>query len=195
MLISLGILIVLIMPFVSAANWDFYQSPLEYLDNEWVSFAIIVLVFFAIIFYTTNKSFNNVPVSAVISGSLALLIAITVLRRGLLFGYAGDELGSWILIIVCLVGLGFLIKLSYEAFGAVGSTVAVFAFWMLLQNSDPYQILPYGVSDNLIYIYEFIASFLGLIILVAIAIFAAPWIEETKGERMIKRLSKGLGFR
>jgi len=198
----IGILFVLgflVLPMVLAqysGSWGYYNSPLQYLDNEWVMFSIIVLVFFAIIFYTINKAFDNPVVSGVIAGSLALLIAITVLRRGLLYGYAGDDLGSWIMIAVLFVVLGFLIKFSYEAFGAVGSAGTVIVVWLILRGADPYQFLPYGISDMIFTAYEFITSFFGLILLVLIAVFAAPFLEgESKGEKVVKKIFKNFGFK
>ncbi len=196
----LGLVILLVvLPMVLAYNgysWGYYQSPLQYLDNEWVMFSVLMLVFFGIIFYTINKAFNNNVVSGVIALSLSLLITITILRRGLLYGYAGDDLGSWIMVAVVFIALGFLIKFSFEAFGVVGSTATVFLMWLLLQRADPYQFLPYGVSDMIIGVYEFMRSFFGLILLVAVAIFAAPFLErETHGQRMLRNVFKNLGFR
>ncbi len=187
---------ILLLPIISAYSWGYYNSPLMYLDNEWVMFTIILLVSFALIFHTTNKAFNNQAVSAVIAGSISLLITITVLKRGLLYGYLGDEIGSWVLIAAGLVLLGFLIKLSYETFGAVGSTIAVFFAWLLLQRADAYSIIPYGAPYSIVQAYEFITSIFGLIILVAIAIFASPFMEgETKGQKFMKKILKNLGLK
>jgi len=190
----------LVLPTILAqyysGSWGYYNSPLQYLDNEWVMFSIIMLVFFAIIFYTINKAFDNKVVSGVIAGSLGLLISITVLRRGLLYGYAGDDLGSWIMVAVIIIAIGFLIKFAYEAFGVLGSTGTVIVLWFLLQRSDPYQFLPYGVSDMIISVYEFMASFFGLVLLVLIAVFAAPFLErETHGQRMLKKVFRNFGFK
>ena len=50
-LLSLGIILLLILPLISAYSWGggYYRSPLDYLDNEWVIFAIIFMIFFAVI--------------------------------------------------------------------------------------------------------------------------------------------------
>jgi len=181
LLLLFSIIALVVLPSVLAYSWGgygYYQSPLQYLDNEWVMFSIIMLVFFAIIYYTVNKTFNNNVVSGVIALAVSLLIAITVTRRGMLYGYAGDELGSWIMIATAAIGLGFLIKFAYEGFGVIGSTATVIAFWLLLQQSDPYQILPYNISPAIINTYNFIASFFGLFILVVLAVVFAPFLRK-----------------
>ena len=123
-----SIIALAVLPFVSAYSWGnygYYQSPLQYLDNEWVMFSIILLVMFAIVYYTVNNTFQNNVVSAVIALGVSLLIAITISRRGILYGYAGDELGSWILIGTVLIGLGFLIKFLTNCFISSSSFFAL----------------------------------------------------------------------
>ena len=175
-----SIIALAVLPFVSAYSWGnygYYQSPLQYLDNEWVMFSIILLVMFAIVYYTVNNTFQNNVVSAVIALGVSLLIAITISRRGILYGYAGDELGSWILIGTVLIGLGFLIKFSYEGFGVVGSTATVIVFWVLLQRADPWEIIPYA-PDAFTAIYNFLSSIIGLILLIILAIAFTPFLRK-----------------
>jgi hypothetical protein len=171
----------------------YYNSPLDYLDNEWVRFAIIFAIFFAIIFYTVNKSFNNTPAASVIALGLSLLISITMGRRGLLYGYVGEDIGSWLLIIAALIGIGFIIRFAYDSFGMIGTAVASILLWVIIKSIDPYTFLPYElISETFINIYEVASSILGLIILIIIlAVFfsmqkkkdenLSPW------ERMMKR--------
>lgn len=201
MMLGFAVLL-MVLPIVLAYDgggwgvWGYYRSPLMYLDNEWVMFSIFMLVFFGIIFYTVNKAFKNNVVSGVIALALSLLITITILRRGFLYGYMGDELGGWILVAVVLIAFGFLIRFAYKAFGVAGSTITVVVIWLLLQRADPYEFLPYGVSEGIVWGYEFIASFIGLVILVLIAIFAAPFLEgKSPIEKMIESAGKSNLFR
>ena len=125
-LVLLSIIVLAILPLVSAydfGGWGYYNSPLDYLENEWVIFGIFFLVFFAIIFYTVNKAFKNSAVSGVIALGLSLMIAMVMAQKGLLYGYLGEEIGSWILIITVLIGIGFLIRFVYESFGKTGTMV------------------------------------------------------------------------
>ena len=168
---------------------------MQYLENEWTMFAVVFLLFFAVIYFTVNKGFKNNIVSGVIALSLSFLITMTILRRGLLYGYAGDELGSWLMVIVALVAFGFLIKFAYEAFGTIGSTGATIVVWMLLQRTDPYYILPYGVSDTLFSSYEFLSSWFGLVIMVAFALAAAPFLKgKSAGQRILERTLRNFGI-
>lgn len=166
----LGTIVLLILPLISAYNfggWGYYNSPLDYLENEWVIFGIVFLVFFAIIFFTVNKAFKNNAVSGVIALGLSLMIAMVMARRGLLYGYLGEEIGSWILIIAVLIGIGFLIRFIDESFGKTGTMVALIGLWIGLRSIDPYDFLPYQLlTDTFINIYEFFASILGLIVLI-----------------------------
>lgn len=172
----LFVLAVLTLPLISAysfGSWGggYYNSPLDLFDNEWVIFGIIFIVFFAIIFFTVNKAFKTPGVSAVIALGLSLLIAITLARRGMLYGYFGDEVGSWVLIVTCLIGAGFIIRFAYESFGGLGAIISVGGLWYILHSIDPYEVIPYQIlTDTIISVYEFVASWLGGIILMALTI-------------------------
>jgi len=166
----------------SYRSLGYYRSPLEYLDNEWVMFITILLVFFAIIYYTVNKAFKNNMVSAVTALGLSLLISVTILRRNLLYGFVGDDLGSWVLLAAAIIAFGFLIRFSYEGLGTPGAIIAAIAVWLFIHNTDPYAVLPYGANDTLIWVYEVMVGFRGLFIVIIIsAIFArflrgkSPW--------------------
>ena len=57
-----SILVLTITPLISAQfGWGggYYSSPLDYLDNEWVIFSLVFLIFFAVIFFTVNRAFKN----------------------------------------------------------------------------------------------------------------------------------------
>jgi hypothetical protein len=189
------IIVITIIPLISAYNfggWGYYNSPLDYLENEWVIFGIVFLVFFAIIFFTVNKAFKNNAVSGVIALGLSLMIAMVMARRGLLYGYLGEELGSWILIITILIGIAFLIRFIYESFGKTGTIVALIILWIFLRSIDPYDFLPYQLlTDTFINIYEFFASIFGGIILIIGALVILNIADtRTIGEKLIKSLGK-----
>lgn len=199
--LALSIVLVLVLiPLISAysfgpswgSSWGYYNSPLDYLENEWVIFGIFFLVFFAIIFYTVNKAFKNNAVSGVIALGLSLLIAMVMAQRGLLYGYLGDEIGAWILIIASLIGVGFLIRFVHESFGKTGTVIALIVMWIFLRSLDPYKFLPYQLlTDTFINVYEFLASILGLIVMIIAALVILGIVDpKTNLDRALKFLGK-----
>jgi len=181
---------------VSAYTWGnrfgFYGSPLDYLDNEWVRFATIFLILFALIFFAINKSLKgNRGVAIVIATGLTILITTALARRGWLYSYAGDELGSWITFVAFLLVLGFLLKTMWENFGKVGVITSIFILWLLIRYIDVYDYLPYQLSWG--GFEEFIgaiATLPGLIILIVIALILSSFL--TKGENTIEKITKHL---
>lgn len=187
------LIILLTLPNILAqwGSWGYFNSPEYYFDNPLVMFAIVFLIFFGVVFYTVNKAFKNTPVSAVIAIAISLLIAITLTKRGWLYGYAGEEIGVWILVVVFLLIIGFLIRFAFEAFGYLGPPAAVLAIWFILKSIDPYEIIPYEIADNIVPIYEIITSIFGGIILVAITFMISKTQEgSSPGEKMISTLFK-----
>ncbi|MEM0465560.1 MAG: hypothetical protein QXW97_02555 [Candidatus Pacearchaeota archaeon] len=168
----------ILIPFISA-QWDvwssggfgYFNSPLYFLQNVWVLFAIIFMIFFAIIFYTVNKSFKNSAISGTIALGLSTFISITIAQRGWLYSNMGGTIGSWLLVISVLIAFGFLIRFSYESFGRIGTIAAIFLIWAILHGTDPYNVLPYELTNNytIITIYEFISGWIGLIFLIIIS--------------------------
>jgi len=193
-------LVFAILPLISAyswgpswGSWGYYNSPLDYLENEWVIFGIFFLVFFAIIFYTVNKAFKNNGVSGIIALGLSLMIAMVMAQKGLLYGYLGEEIGSWILIITVLIGIAFLIRFVYESFGKAGTIIALIGLWIVIISIDPYEFLPYQLlTDTFINIYEFFASISGLIVII---IGALVILGITDPKNNLDRIMKFLGKR
>ena len=130
------ILSLLVIPLISAYNfggsWGYANSPLDYLNNQWVMFVIYMMFFFAIIYYTTNKSFKNPPVAGVVAATLSLFIAIALAQRGWLDAYMGAEIGAWGLLVAALIAVGFTVKFSYETFGRIGSIASILIIWFIL---------------------------------------------------------------
>ncbi|MBR9704925.1 hypothetical protein GOV12_05925 [Candidatus Pacearchaeota archaeon] len=152
-------------------GFGYYNSPLYFFDNEWVMFGIYFIIFFAVIFYTVNRSFKDPKIAGVIALGLSLLISVTLAQRGWLYSYMGTELGGWILVIAVLIAFGFLLRFAYESFGRIGAIAAILIFWVVLHGSDPYTILPAELVNNnvILLIYEFIAGYVGLIFLIIIS--------------------------
>jgi hypothetical protein len=163
----------LVIPLISAysyGGWGYSGSPLEYLQNQWVMFIIYVIFFFAIIFYTTNKSFKNPPISGVVAAALSLFIAIALAQRGWLDAYMGTAIGAWGLLVAALIAVGFAVKFSYETFGRIGSVAAILIIWFIIFSTDPQNILPQELlTDTFLGVYSFVASWIGLVVVLIIS--------------------------
>jgi hypothetical protein len=177
LLIITAFISLLILPLMLAYGWDYYSSPAYLLDNEWVLFTVLFLMFFAIIYYTVNKSFKNNVISAVIALGLSLFISLATAKKGILAGY-GYGLDSWILFIAALIIVAFLIRFASNSFGRAGAIAAVIVIWIIILFMDPYNFLPDSLmsSPEFMSFYENILknpiSLLALIILAAM--FSKP---------------------
>jgi len=174
-LTTILILALLALPLISAQTWGGgmwgYRSPLDYLENEWVTFIILFLIFFAVIYYSINKTTKNPAVSVIVALGISLFISLALTRRGLLWGY-GQGIDAWVLLGAAIIGIGFLIKFASESFGRAGAIATVILIWIILNAIDSYQILPDTLlySDNFMVFYEILTSFVGAIVLIIIAI-------------------------
>jgi len=168
------LIILVLLPLISAYRIGGigYYSPIDYLENEWVLFTILFLIFLSAIFYTLNKTFKNPAVAMVIAFGLSVLISLAIAQRGLIDIYGGGEISSWALFIAVVIGIGFLIRFSAESFGRVGVSVIVFIIWFIFRSLYPEDLLP-SLLINLpafIGFYNFLTSIIGLLILIALAI-------------------------
>ena len=128
------------------------------------------MFFFAIIYYTTNKSFKNPPVAAVVGLALSLFMAIAMAQRGWLDSYMGSEIGAWALLVSALIAVGFTVKFAFETFGRIGSVAATLIIWFILFSTDPQNILPPELlTDTFLNVYGFVSSWIGLVILLIIS--------------------------
>ena len=179
----LTFLTLLALPLISAQSWGGgmwgYRSPLDYFENEWVTFTILFLIFFAVIYYSINKTTKNPAVSIIVALGISLFISLALTRRGLLWGY-GQGIDAWVLLGAAIIGIGFLIKFASESFGRAGAIAAIVLVWIILNAIDPYQILPDTLlySDNFMIFYELLTSIIGGIILVIIAIVFSKGRED-----------------
>ncbi len=171
----IAILSFLALPIISAysfGGWGggYYSDPMMYLQSPWVLFIIYFIFFFAIIYFTTNKSFKNPQVSAVVALALGLFISMALGNRGYLNYYMSAGIASWALVIAALIAIGFSVKFAYETFGRIGSVAAILIIWFVLNSTDPQQILPQELlNDSILNVYGFIAAWPGLLILLLIS--------------------------
>jgi len=132
-----------------------YFSPYDILNNEWLMFVLVFLVFFAIIFFALNKTFKeNKGPAIVIALIISLFISATISQRYYLQQFVGD----WGIVLGILIIVGFLIKILYDRIGLLGIMIVVTGFLLYLQvGIDPYEVLPYEVLASPIF--EFYYNF------------------------------------
>ena len=175
-LIFPAVFILLLMNLASAYSWGYYSSsPMDFLESEWVRFALVFALFFAIVFFAVHKSMKeNVGAAAVIAIVVSAFISMAVAQRGWLYSYAGEGIGNLALIFALLIGAGLIIKLMNDVFGRFGGIIAVIILWIVLQVTDiSYFYFFEEAGDYLYGILEYVSfpvggekAILGLIILV-----------------------------
>lgn len=166
-----AVFIINLIAIVSAygwGSWGYYSSPSDLLQNEWVMFAGIFILFFAIVFFAVSKTFKeNKGAAIVVALVVSLFISMAVVQRGWLYSYAGEEIGSWALVIALLLIIGLIIKLMNDVFGRFGAIIAVIGLWISLFFIDPYYFIPSGdIGDIVLTIYESAKGILGFIVVV-----------------------------
>lgn len=187
----------LALPIISAqyygGGWNFYgASPSYYLNNEWVMFGIIFIVFFGVIYHTLFKSFQQKMTAAVVALGISLFIAMTLTQGGFMNGYIGDQIGSWALFMVIIIGIGFLIKFTYDALGNVGVAFLVIGLWFMARSFNPMDILPYQMqNDTILNVYYLFSSVLGLFIIIFAAILLMRTVSgPTVAEQLFRQLRR-----
>jgi len=150
-----------------------WSSPAQWLQNEWVVFGLIFVIFFAMIFFGISKTMKeNLGVAAVIAFGLSAFIAFTISQRTMFYGYVGEGLGNWFFIIAILIAAVFFIRFVTNIIGGAGMFLALFAIWLVLSNVDPYAVLPSEfMYSNYFSFYQFFASSTFLVILIAAFVF------------------------
>ena len=177
---KIGVLfgIIFLMSFVSASLFDSI-SPSNLLDNEWVVFLGIFALVFALVFVSLGnfftrksgpswmgeKSMQNRGAVAVISLIVALFISASVMQRGLMYGYLGEDIGSLLLLVVGLFVLIIVIKMLYKNFGRWGLAISLAGVWALFHFLGVDYLIPYSFPYEFIEIYDVVFGWVGGLIL------------------------------
>jgi len=171
------LLILITLPLVSAYNG--YFSPSQLLENEWVIFSLIFLVFFAISFFALARTMkDNKGAALIVSAVVALFIAFAVSRRGFFYGYVGETIGNYLLVFALLLGAIILIKAITNIVGGIGLFIALGALWFVFSSLNPFDILPYELlNSRFMSFFNFLAGsgFLVLLIIALIVVVIAAY--------------------
>lgn len=168
------LLSIFFIPLVSA--YYRYTSPADLLNNQWVIFGLIFLIFFSLIFFALGKTFReNMMASLVISASLSFFISAVLSQRINFYGYFGEGIGGIIFLIVFLIIFTFVLKAVYDTSGPAGLSIGIFLIGLFLGLTrwEYQEIIPYSIIDS--QIFQIVTNpwiIIPITIVVAIVIFA-----------------------
>lgn len=155
--------------FVSAFNY-YDISPSEILENEWVVFAGVFLLVFALVYMSLVNFFsrkkrkyywepeekvleNKAPI-AVIALVIAFFTAATFVQQGFLYGVFGEAIAGWVFLIVLIVIIILTLPFYKALKKNIGTGPAVFilvgGIWAIVKfllNPYEFDFYNFNVSD------------------------------------------------
>ncbi|MFH1431004.1 MAG: hypothetical protein ABIG37_00865 [Nanoarchaeota archaeon] len=192
-------LLVLTIPLASAYNgWGGYYgwSPAQLLENEWVVFSLIFLIFFSLIFYTLGKTMKeNRTAAFIISAAISLFVSFAISNKTTFYGYLGAKIGSWAFIIVGLVAVAIILKSIWNIFHGTGLFASLFLIWFVLSKINPYDVLSNELRTSVILgIFNFLKGSTFLIILIVLTIgvfYGAYGVKNSNTKNKFKEFLHG----
>ena len=173
-------------------NWlNFsFTSPSDFLNNEWVLFIGIFLLSFSVIYLSLSNVFGREkkneyfpwvrkesmvqrgPVVA-ISMVMSFFIASALSQKAMIYGYFGNEIGSWIILFGGILAFIFIAKVANDAFKPLGIPIVLIVTWVILRLIDPYAAFPSAITYNIQFenIYSIATSYITLTVLIILAFF------------------------
>ncbi len=169
---------------------NFYNfSPSDILESEWLVFAGVFLVVFAMVYISLSNFFTkgkkkqypwesdskvleNKSSVAIISLIIAFFTAAAFVRQNLIEGIFGEALSVWIFVLVLIVlvilSIPFYKALKQNVGGGIAIFIIVAGLWAILKfGFDPsHYNLPSGFYD----VYEIVVHPVFLIVLVGVGI-------------------------
>jgi hypothetical protein len=170
-------------------------SPQDLLQNEWVIFAAIFLLTFAIVYFSISKFFSSEkkagledllrgkgdktiahPTALIVSLVIALFTSAAASRAGPFYEYFANVLGAWmlifIIIVMVIISLPFFKAIKYAFgnnwfMGLISGVVVAVTYWNLVIKSDWfYNSFAYSAMGWSESAYSFLTSSSGLIVLI-----------------------------
>jgi len=177
--------IVLLLLMVLIGNVSAYVPSVEegvdaLVNNDLLQFAFIFAIFAALIFYASNRAFkDNKGIAVAISVAVSFLVTSAIVREGFLYGHLGvsEEITAFVLVFGVLVASFVILKVFYTNLGRVPTVLILFFIWVVLFFLDLDETaFPYGsLYDYFFLVYNWFASFVGLIAIVIISLFILFW--------------------
>ena len=177
----LGILMIGVVSAYNGFDYGYYDSPWDLLGGEWATFGTIFIISWVIFYFAGRRTYEtyedrqNKFLLTILSAGLALLVSITITKRAMMYGFAGEGIGDILTIIFGVILILALFKVLFKWFGKFGLVVALAITTIIFTYTDFYMILPesmmYGPVGTFIYWIRGISWFgLGALILFGIAI-------------------------
>jgi hypothetical protein len=140
----LGILLLALLPLISA-----FDST-DLIDSQWFMFTVVFVFFFAVVYFSSFKTFDeNRAITGIISGAVALVASIALTKRTVVYTMLPEETANLLFLIGAAIAIFFAIK--YFAFrrtpyGDIFSLprviFGVIIIGILLAMTDFYSVLP-----------------------------------------------------
>ncbi len=190
---SLSILMLNLITLASAYNgwgWGYYLSPSYFLENEWVRFGLIFVLFFAIVFFAVGRTFKeNKGVAIAVAVAVSLFITMAIAQRGYLYSYAGEEIGSYLLIFALIIGAILVFKVMASLIGGLGLFLGLFGFWFILNRTQYSYFFYDAIPYSLLPVYDFLAgdSFIIWLIVAIVIVLVIAYAGDSKFSKGVKR--------
>ena len=135
MLLLLSIIVLTVLPFISAYSFGLGGSPFEYFDNEWVIFSTVVIALFACLYSFFKGKMQNSGSAVILSLGLSILISIPIMKRGIFDAFLDEKLVDLLILIALIAFLVILfLKFSYKKdfYGRKKFSLWRFFFFLLI---------------------------------------------------------------
>ncbi len=182
---------VFFLTFVSAIGGFGYGSGIESLFySEFFRAAFLFLLFFAILFFSTQRVFGGSPgIPLVISVSLSFFIVGALVERGFLYGYLGENFGGWVLVFALIIMIGLAIRIAYKNLGKPATIAVLWIIWLALWFADPSDLFYSGdVADFVFLLHDIIISWIGIVLLIVISLI----IGFKKKKKILEKLADAI---
>jgi len=191
------------------SNFWYYLTPTTILENEWFIFGAIFIITFILVYLALFRVFleeprqphpedlrsyllhpptrvdgNKGPI-VVISLVIALLISAAVSQRSYVYGFLGQEIGSWLVFILFVMITISVIVGAFKLPGILGKVTGItFAiiFW-LIWRAQAITLIPYSIYDTIIFFYESFIWILWVIVIIWVIKVAIESVAGFKKEQ------------
>lgn len=187
-------ILLLFLPLVSAFDGfdSGYYYLLQLLQNELVLFALIFLVFFALVYFTLNRTMKeNKGAVFIISAVVALFAAFAISQKTSFYGFVGETIGNWIIIVIAAFAIILLIRFLISL-GLFYFLVILGISWFFFSSINTYEFLPYELRGTVLSdLLLFLSSSIFLIALIAVTVILFIIAYAGAGNSTVKKLLWG----
>lgn len=152
-------------------SWSYGFSPSELLQNEWVLFALVFLLFFAIIYLAIGKPFKENRMAAlVIAAIISFLIASAFTQRAYFYKGLSEEVFNWVLILAVLIAIVFILRATLYFIGPIGFAITLLGLWFIFYYEATTSYFLYSLDEPLYSIAQALVTPIGGVVVGLISI-------------------------